>query len=318
MVCAILSIFHESQRWNRENLNGYREIYLDVSMDTLRRRDFRGLYERAFNGEEQDVVGVDMEFPPPYAPDLVINNDQDYADLAAMAMEALDELGIDAGPRYRYSQRNLLAAPEKYEYSQYQGARFLESYQNSRERSIARIEDRMDRIERVYGGDRIPHPWTEPFGLSQRAGGFLTKEIPVDGTDPGSADEPSTREFLRRSIDSAIAGEQVADGPLFQRLLQRFEVSKKVYTRYGMPDLRPGKGSSKDLLNYGMFGALLGLAGARGAPEQRLIAMNSLLKINDILESQIANLCTPAEHLLALASMKRERQLFQDLRLQAA
>jgi len=94
VVCAVLSIFHDSQRWNREHLSAYKEIYLDVSMDTLRRRDTKGIYVRALKGELKDVVGVDIEFKPPYAPDLVINNDQDDADIDCMARKAINDLGI--------------------------------------------------------------------------------------------------------------------------------------------------------------------------------------------------------------------------------
>jgi len=318
VVCAILSIFHESQRWNRENLSGYQEIYLDVSMNTLRRRDFKGLYERAFNNEESNVVGVDIEFPPPYAPDIVINNDQDGADIGVMAMKALTDLGINFGTGYRYSERDLLAKPEKYEYSEYLGTRFLKSYQNSRERSIDELRARMSRIESAYAGGGSNHPWTVSLELNEWADIFLTREIPAEDTGIESDNHLVTNAFLRQSIDSVIGGEKVSGNPLFHHLLQRFEVSKKVYSQYGLPDLRPGRGSSKDLLNYGLFGVLLGLSAEQSGPEQRLIATNSLLKVNDILESKQGSLCTPAEHLLALASMKKERELFKSLHLQTA
>ena len=44
VVCATISLFHEVQRWNRENIPGYREIYLRVPLDELRRRDTKGIY----------------------------------------------------------------------------------------------------------------------------------------------------------------------------------------------------------------------------------------------------------------------------------
>ena len=33
VVCATISLFHEVQRWNRENIPNYREIYLRVPID---------------------------------------------------------------------------------------------------------------------------------------------------------------------------------------------------------------------------------------------------------------------------------------------
>jgi adenylylsulfate kinase len=47
VVCASISLFHDVQRWNRENIPGYREIYLRVPIEELRRRDGKGIYAGA-------------------------------------------------------------------------------------------------------------------------------------------------------------------------------------------------------------------------------------------------------------------------------
>ena len=69
VVCATISLFHEVQRWNRDNIPGYREIYLRVPLDELRRRDSKGVYAGARN-----VVGIDVPAEAPEAPDLVLDN----------------------------------------------------------------------------------------------------------------------------------------------------------------------------------------------------------------------------------------------------
>jgi phosphohistidine swiveling domain-containing protein len=69
VICATISLFHEVQRWNRENIPGYREIYLRVPMEELRRRNSKGIYSH-----NSDVVGVDVQAEIPMAPDLVIDN----------------------------------------------------------------------------------------------------------------------------------------------------------------------------------------------------------------------------------------------------
>jgi adenylylsulfate kinase-like enzyme/phosphohistidine swiveling domain-containing protein len=74
VVCATISLFHEVQRWNRENIPGYREIYLRVPIDELRRRDSKGIYAGAQRGDMRDVVGVDVPAETPEAPDLVLDN----------------------------------------------------------------------------------------------------------------------------------------------------------------------------------------------------------------------------------------------------
>ena len=74
VVCATISLFHEVQRWNRENIPGYREIYLRVPIDELRRRDSKGIYAGAQRGDARDVVGLDVPAEVPEAPDLVLDN----------------------------------------------------------------------------------------------------------------------------------------------------------------------------------------------------------------------------------------------------
>ena len=74
VVCATISLFHDVQRWNREHILGYREIYLRVPLDELQRRDTKGLYARARKGEARDVVGLDVPAEAPEAPDLVLDN----------------------------------------------------------------------------------------------------------------------------------------------------------------------------------------------------------------------------------------------------
>ena len=46
-------------------------------MQTLLRRDIKNLYARASRGEIVNVVGVDIPFPEPESPELVIDNDID-------------------------------------------------------------------------------------------------------------------------------------------------------------------------------------------------------------------------------------------------
>ena len=72
VVAAVLSLFPEWQRWNREQFSAYYEIFLDVPMFELEARDPKGLYARARAGEEPNVVGVDIPFPRPAGADLTV------------------------------------------------------------------------------------------------------------------------------------------------------------------------------------------------------------------------------------------------------
>lgn len=85
VVCAILSIFPESREWCRANLRQYYEVFIDTPIDLLRQRDSKGLYARHARGEIHDVAGLDLEFPRPASPDLLITNTGSLDDLLAHA-----------------------------------------------------------------------------------------------------------------------------------------------------------------------------------------------------------------------------------------
>jgi len=74
VVCATISMFHAVQRWNRKHIPRYCEIYLRVPMAEIERRDPKGIYVRAREGKEANVVGVDIAAEEPEAPDLVLEN----------------------------------------------------------------------------------------------------------------------------------------------------------------------------------------------------------------------------------------------------
>lgn len=70
VVCCTISMFHSVRAWNRANIPGYYEVYIQASMDTLRRRDQKGLYSQ----NADNVAGVGLQVELPDAPDLVLDN----------------------------------------------------------------------------------------------------------------------------------------------------------------------------------------------------------------------------------------------------
>ena len=70
VVCCTISMFHSVRAWNRANIPGYYEVYLEASMDTLRRRDQKGLYSR----NADNVAGVGLQVELPDTADLILDN----------------------------------------------------------------------------------------------------------------------------------------------------------------------------------------------------------------------------------------------------
>lgn len=75
VVCCTISMFDSVREWNRQNICNYKEIYVKVSMETLQRRDQKGLYSGITEEKQKEVVGIHLEIEEPKCPDLVLEND---------------------------------------------------------------------------------------------------------------------------------------------------------------------------------------------------------------------------------------------------
>jgi adenylylsulfate kinase len=95
VVASVLSIFPDWQRWNRANCRRYFEVYLDVPMHVLEQRDSKGLYRAGREGRTTNVVGVDIPFPPPAGPDLILRAPEVLAPPAQLVNVLMQRLPAD-------------------------------------------------------------------------------------------------------------------------------------------------------------------------------------------------------------------------------
>ena len=72
IICTI-SMFDEVRVWNRDNFAHYIEIFLDVSMEVLKKRDKKGLYLNTNAQDELPGLHYEAEFPK--NPDIILNTD---------------------------------------------------------------------------------------------------------------------------------------------------------------------------------------------------------------------------------------------------
>lgn len=73
VVVGALYAHPDLLRWNRQNFAAYFEVYLDAPLELVRSRDVKGLYRGAQDGSIANVVGVDIPWHVPDAPDLRID-----------------------------------------------------------------------------------------------------------------------------------------------------------------------------------------------------------------------------------------------------
>lgn len=68
VICPVLSIFRSHQKRNRKIFKNYLQIFIDVKIEILVKRNNKRIYNK------KNVVGKNIRFPKPYSSDLIINN----------------------------------------------------------------------------------------------------------------------------------------------------------------------------------------------------------------------------------------------------
>ncbi len=77
VICCAVTLPPQVQALNREKCGSYCEIFLNVTRETVVRRDPKKLYRHFMEGTEQNLAGIDIDYQPPAAPHLVIDNNKD-------------------------------------------------------------------------------------------------------------------------------------------------------------------------------------------------------------------------------------------------
>lgn len=71
VVCCNIAMFDSVRDWSRVNNEKYTEVYLKVTMETLIKRDPKGLY----SSKAKNLAGVDLKVEEPKNPDVIIYNE---------------------------------------------------------------------------------------------------------------------------------------------------------------------------------------------------------------------------------------------------
>jgi adenylylsulfate kinase len=83
ILVAVITPFQISRQRTRNRLQDrYTEIYVKSSLNKLCKRDVKGLYKKALNGDIPNFIGISPETPfeEPENPDIIINTDNESED----------------------------------------------------------------------------------------------------------------------------------------------------------------------------------------------------------------------------------------------
>lgn len=76
VICCTIAMFDDVRKWNRQNIPNYHEIFIDVDLEAVSRRDAKGLYKQ-FKSGKNAMVGIADDVELPKNPDVVIHNTMD-------------------------------------------------------------------------------------------------------------------------------------------------------------------------------------------------------------------------------------------------
>jgi adenylylsulfate kinase len=76
-IAAAISPYKEIRNENRKLIGRFVEVFCKASIDALKNRDPKGLYEKALRGEIKNFTGVNDPYEPPDNPEILVETDKE-------------------------------------------------------------------------------------------------------------------------------------------------------------------------------------------------------------------------------------------------
>lgn len=73
VLAAFISPYRQMRRYCREQIGSFIEVYVRCPLHECIRRDVKGLYQKAMNGEIEQFTGISDPYEEPEHPDLVLD-----------------------------------------------------------------------------------------------------------------------------------------------------------------------------------------------------------------------------------------------------
>ncbi len=83
VIASFVSPYHQSRDFVRGLAANFIEVYMETTVEDCKKRDKKGHYAKALNGEYQNFPGIDVEYETPLNPEITIDVDKLTKDEAA-------------------------------------------------------------------------------------------------------------------------------------------------------------------------------------------------------------------------------------------
>ena len=93
-IIPLISPYRETRDLARKEIPNFVEVYVKASLDTCIKRDPKGLYQKAKNGEITNLTGLQSPYEEPQNPELVLDTEKSTPQQCLdMITSKLEELG---------------------------------------------------------------------------------------------------------------------------------------------------------------------------------------------------------------------------------
>ena len=206
---------------------------------------------------------------------------------------------------YIYNQRNLLETPEKYMYTKFQGIDLFRSYLNNRNNVLKKCREYISKsssssliIQKSFSiinqnlKNKLPNA-LESFCPHIKQEDVINIHSRInDDLDSVQINKLMNNFSPRQSMETSILLDTLFASILLDvnninnkiwldRLVQRFEVTKKLYEEY-LPGFRKGRGQNNLIKLYWLFALVLSIYYAE---TNQIKYLNTLIKVCDLITS---------------------------------
>jgi len=214
---------------------------------------------------------------------------------------------------YKFSEINRIKYPCKYTYTPYLGPEFIHSYFFNRLKNIERFSAIKNIKNLTWIYLYIYAASVLKLKKDSELESFNYKDWDVECiTSFNLKNKVSTEKLLISLIFNQLNDESVTKEWL-DNLVQRFEVTKKIYEIY-MPGFRKGAGKSDVVQLYWLFSLLLALFYSE---VKNIKYLSTLLKVNDLLcslgDNQIINIPVKGVELVLRYEIESIKSLSYDI-----
>ncbi|KAA0002760.1 MAG: adenylyl-sulfate kinase [Thermoplasmata archaeon] len=94
VLTSFVSPYRERRKKTREEIGNFIEVYVKCPVEECIKRDVKGMYKKALNGEIKNFTGVDDPYEEPENPELVLETDKESVEESVQkVLDKLKELG---------------------------------------------------------------------------------------------------------------------------------------------------------------------------------------------------------------------------------